>query len=95
MRAVAYTKALPSSDAGCFVDVNDHAQPMTPQLNKIGLRNVEVILGLNASDRHLPEIAERPIDAAHLREAHRRLESGRAYGKIVLAEPPGSSGHFV
>ena len=147
--------------------VIDHSLPMTPQLNNLGLRSVEVILGLNASDRHLPEIAELiaplrhfgliddakgadfgrfksksasihwefmftrssfstpdmtrqgeildelatlvdegrlkstlreivgPIDAAHLREAHRRLESGRAYGKIVLAEPPGSSGHFV
>lgn len=26
-----------------------------------------------------------PIDAAHLREAHRRLESGRTIGKLVLA----------
>jgi NADPH2:quinone reductase len=27
----------------------------------------------------------RPIDAANLREAHRRLESGTSIGKIVLA----------
>jgi zinc-binding alcohol dehydrogenase family protein len=147
--------------------VIDHSQLMTAQLHTLGLRSADVILGLNASDRHLSEIADMiapfghfgiiddakgadfgrfksksasihwefmftrssfstpdmrrqgeildeisdlvdagrlrstlseivgPIDAAHLREAHRRLEGGRAYGKIVLANAAGSSGHFV
>ena len=36
-----------------------------------------------------------PIDAAHLREAHRRVETGRACGKIALDGFPGSCGHIV
>ena len=71
-------------------------------------RSVDVILGLNASDRHLPEIADliAPfghfglIDDAkgadfHLRQAHLKLESGRACGKIMLADVSDLSRHFV
>lgn len=147
--------------------VIDHSRPMTPQLQALGLTSVDVILGLNASDRHLPEMAQLlapfghfgliddakgadfslfksksasihwefmftrssystpdmarqgeildeisrlveqgrlrstlrevvgPLDAGHLREAHRRLESGTTCGKIVLVQPSVSSGHFV
>jgi NADPH:quinone reductase len=136
--------------------VIDHSQPMQPQLAAAGFADVDIVLGLTASDRHLPEIAKiiapqgrlgviddikgfditafktksvsihweymftravfgtpdieeqhrildrtaaliengqlrstlgeivGPLDAAHLRTAHRLVESGKARGKIVL-----------
>lgn len=136
--------------------VIDHTRPFGPQLSDIGVAAVEVVLGLTASDRHLPQVVEiiapqghvgliddsggfdfsafksksvsihwefmftrpvfatpdiaeqgrildrvadlveagtlrttlgqvvGPIDAAHLRQAHAIVESGRARGKIVL-----------
>jgi zinc-binding alcohol dehydrogenase family protein len=147
--------------------VIDHLQPLTPQIQALGVRAPEVVLGLNASAHHLPEIAELiaplghigliddakgvdlmlfksksvsihwefmftrsafstpdmarqgeildevsglieagklrstlreivgPIDAAHLREAHRRIECGHVHGKIALEGFPRSSGHIV
>lgn len=36
-----------------------------------------------------------PIDAAHRRVAHRRVETGRVCGKIPLEGFPDSSGHIV
>lgn len=38
--------------------VIDHGAPLRPQLMAIGLSAVDIVLGLTASDRHLPEIAE-------------------------------------
>jgi zinc-binding alcohol dehydrogenase family protein len=136
--------------------VIDHSQPMQPQLAAAGFADVDIVLSLTASDRHLPEIAAiiapqgrvgviddikgfditafktksvsihweymfvrpvfgthdieeqhrildrtaalvengqlrstlgeivGPLDAAHLRTAHRLVESGKACGKIVL-----------
>ena len=147
--------------------VVDHSRPLTPQLQALGLSSVEIVLGLNASASHIPEIAELmaplghvgliddtkgadfmlfkprsvsihwefmftrssfstpdmarqgeilddlaraidqgrlrstlreivgPIDAAHLREAHRRVETGHVCGKIALEGFPNSSGHIV
>lgn len=136
--------------------VIDHALPLTPQIEALGHPCVDIVLGLNGSDRHLPEVAKLiaplghlgliddakgfdfgvfksksvsihwefmftraafatpdmarqgeiltevaglidagrlrstlgaivgPIDAAHLREAHRRIESGGVCGKLCL-----------
>ena len=36
-----------------------------------------------------------PIDAKHLREAHRRVETGHMCGKLALEGFPNSSGHIV
>jgi zinc-binding alcohol dehydrogenase family protein len=146
--------------------VIDHSLPLTPQIEALNMRYVDIALGLNASSRHLPEIAKLiaplghigliddaknvdfgvlkskgvsihwefmftrstfatpdmarqgqildevagwidegrlrstlreivgPIDAAHLREAHRRLESGHTCGKIGLEGFPVSH-HLV
>lgn len=136
--------------------VVDHSRPLAPQLQTLGFASVDIALGLNASDRHLPEIARLiaplghvgliddpkgfdfgafkaksasihwefmftrsahatpdmarqgeildevaaeveagrlrstlreivgPLDARHLREAHRLVESGRVIGKLAL-----------
>ncbi len=137
--------------------VIDHTRPFKPQLDAVGLSGgVDIVLGLTASDQHLPQVAEviapqgrlgliddskgfdfsafktksvsihwefmftrpvfttpdiaeqnrildevarlvdagtlrttlgqivGPIDAAHLRQAHAIVESGRARGKVVL-----------
>lgn len=37
--------------------VVDHSQPMRPQLAAAGFASVDIVLGLVASDRHLPDIA--------------------------------------
>ena len=147
--------------------VIDHSRPLTPQVQALGLGPVDIVLGLNASAHHLPDIAGLiaplghlgliddtkgsdfmalkpksvsihwefmftrsrfatpdmarqgeilddlaravddgrlrstlrkivgPIDAAHLREAHRLVETGRVCGKIVLEGFPDLSGHIV
>ena len=38
--------------------------------------------------RTTTEVDPKPITAAHLREAHEFVESGRAVGKVVLAGWP-------
>ncbi len=38
--------------------VIDHSRPFEPQLDAIGIASVDTVLGLAASDRHLPQIAQ-------------------------------------
>jgi zinc-binding alcohol dehydrogenase family protein len=46
--------------------VIDHSRPFGPQLEAIGLARVDIVVGLTASDRHLPQIAEIIAPQGHL-----------------------------
>jgi NADPH2:quinone reductase len=46
--------------------VIDHSQSLGPQLEALGLAQVDIVLGLTASDRHLPEIAGILAPLGHL-----------------------------
>ncbi len=46
--------------------VIDHSRPLQPQLEALGFPQVDVILSLTASDRHLPELARILSPQGHL-----------------------------
>ncbi len=46
--------------------VADHSRPLAPQLQMLGFASVDIALGLNASDRHLPEIARLIAPLGHV-----------------------------
>ena len=91
MRAVAYTNASPTSDDRRLIDIAPE-RPEPKGFDLLDFRRARQGEILDEVSRWVDEGRPRstlrqvvgPIDAAHPREAHRLLETGRVSGKLVI-----------
>ena len=68
--SVTATASREETRAWCLemgaLNVVDHSRPLAPQIEALGLGGFDIVLGLNASDRSLPEIVQLIAPLGHV-----------------------------